>query len=420
MHDMRSAVSARFYSFLKQHPGIRRGALSSYTTASRMLARTRHPFSARSSRPIPTPDTIAWADSWNQRQNPPVEVTHLSGGEEIHNDIPRSIHSLVDDEYRMAASSTVPAPFVVTIPHGRSVGEHGAIVTPDGKLLQDVSWPVGSLRSHMLGVYGSVPGGEEFFVDASLPPRQVTGIVAVLSAYVGRGYFHWLWDVLPRVGLLTKAGFEVSSIDSFVVPAYMSGFQTETLRSIGIGRSRVISSFQSRHIQADLLLVPSLPRPTGVVPTWAINYMREAFPPSRPSVDPVPTRIYIVRRATDHGILESEARLTRQLVKRGFVPLAMEDFTLREKAWLLGRAEAVIGPSGAGLCNIAFCEPGTKVIEIRIQPYPVMEPWDIANRCGLDFYDVLPIGYSQANKAMVTSGRVAQDEIMATLDMAGL
>ena len=98
----------------------------------------------------------------------------------------------------------------------------------------------------------------------------------------------------------------------------------------------------------------------------------------------------------------------------------MENFTLREKAWLLSRAEAVLGPSGAGLCNIVFCQPGTKVIEIRVQPYPVMEPWDIANRCGLDFYDVLPIDYGGQQKSMVTSGAVAEDDIFATLDMAGL
>jgi capsular polysaccharide biosynthesis protein len=272
----------------------------------------------------------------------------------------------------------------------------------------------------MLGDHGLIPGGDQFFVDAALPARAVRGTVAVISAFVGRGYFHWLWDVLPRLRLLKESGNSIDSIDSFVVPGYFSGFQIETLSALGIGRSRVISSLQDRNIEAERLLVPSLPRVTGFVPTWAVDFLREAFPPSQPAGHDFPRRIYIVRKATDHGILESEDRLTSRLKQRGFVPMAMENFTLREKAWLLGRAEAIIGPSGAGLCNIVFCQPGTKVLEIRVQPYPVMEPWDIANRCGLEFYDVLPVGYGTTDKAMVTTGRVEDDEIMATLDMAGL
>ena len=340
--------------------------------------------------------------------------------ESIINQPPKSLHGSLDPEYERAHSGEIPAAFVLTVPQGRVVGEHGAIVTPDHRLLLDVSKPVGSLRSNMLGDHGSIPGRDEFFVDAALPSRHVAGSVAVITAFVGRGYFHWLWDVLPRLGLLEEAGNSLDSIEWFVVPGYFAGFQIETLSALGIERARVISSLQDRNVEAERLLVPSLPRATGLVPTWAVDYLRRAFPPSRPSGTEFPQRIYIVRKATDHGILESEDQLTSRLKKRGFVPLAMENFTLREKAWLLGRAEAIVGPSGAGLCNIVFCQPGTKIVEIRVQPYPVMEPWDIANRCGLDFYDVLPVGYGQSSKAMVTTGRVADDEIMATLDMAGL
>ena len=350
----------------------------------------------------------------------PAQIEWLGHAEVISNAPPKSLHGFLDFEYERASTGEIPSAFVLTIPNGRAVGEHGAVVTPDHKLLLDVSKPVGSLRSNMLGDHGLIPGGNEFFVDAALPHRHVKGSVAVISAFVGRGYFHWLWDVLPRLGLLEESGHPIDSIDSVVVPGYFAGFQMETLSALGIERPRIISSLQDRNIEAEQLLVPSLPRSTGLVPTWAVDYLRRAFPPSRPSGTDFPRRIYIVRKATDHGILESEDQLTARLRKRGFVPMAMENFTLREKAWLLGRAEAIVGPSGAGLCNIVFCQPGTKVVEIRVQPYPVMEPWDIANRCGLDFYDVLPVGYGESDKAMVTTGRVADDEIMATLDIAGL
>ena len=401
---------------------MRQGVLSSYTATDRLLARARRPLQAALPAPTPIAATPEWLTEWNRTGPvPPAAITWVREPETVRNDPPRSLHQFLDDEYRMASSVLAPGAFVATIPGGRVVGEHGAVVTPDNRLLQDVSWPVGSLRSHMLGDHGSIPGGSEFFTDAALPVKEVRGTVAVLSAFVGRGYFHWLWDVLPRLGLLEDAGIDLSEVDRFVVPGYFSGFQIETLSALGIDRSRVLSSLQERHISASRLLVPSLTRSTGVIPTWATEYLRRAFPPTKPSGEDLPTRIYIVRKATDHGLLEDEDKLTARLKGRGFVPVAMENYTLREKAWLLGRAEAVLGPSGAGLCNIVFCQPGTKVIEIRVQPYPVMEPWDIANRCGLDFYDVLPIAYGgRADKAMVTSGAVADDDIFATLELAGL
>jgi hypothetical protein len=392
--------------------------LSTYTATDRLMARVRRPLRSSFPRPGVAADTPNWVSNFEGADG--LSLRWVKEGEEVENKPPKGVHGLVEAEYEMAASKAIPPAFVATIPNGRVVGEHGAVVTPDGKLLQDVSWPVGSLRSHMLGEHGRVPGGEDFFVDAGLPARRVKGTVAVLSTFVGRGYFHWLWDVLPRLALIQDSGIDLDDVDSFVVPGYFSGFQIETLSSLGIGRPRIISSLQDRHIEAETLLVSSLPRSKGVVPAWSAEFLRRAFPPSRPAGSDFPDRIYVVRRATDHGLLEGEDKLTLRLRDRGFGPVAMENFTLREKAWLLSRAEAVLGPSGAGLCNIVFCRPGTKVVEIRIQPYPVMEPWDIANRCSLEFYDVLPSGYGGTNKDMVTTGSVVDDDIFATLDLAGL
>lgn len=416
----RVPLSARLHSYLKKHPLLRQAALSSYTAADRLVARLRRPVDPVFPEPSLSPSTDQWISNWNARGGEAATMVYVEKADQITNSPPRSIHGFVDDEYRMAAIVPIPAAFVATIPGGRVVGEHGAVVTPDNQLLQDVSWPVGSLRSHMLGDHGDVPGRGEFYVDAALPAKRIKGTVAVLSSFVGRGYFHWLWDVLPRLGLLHNAGLDLDEIDYFVVPGYFSGFQIETLTTLGIHRSKILSSLLHRHLLADELMVPSLTRPTGVVPSWAVNYLRGAFSPLRPPGNDHPTRIYIVRKVTDHGLLEGEERLTARLAQHGFRPVAMENYSLREKAWLLGRAEVVLGPSGAGLCNIVFCRPGTKIVELRVQPYPVMEPWDIANRCGLDFYDVLPDGYGGGEKGMVTSGSISDESIFATLEWLDL
>jgi capsular polysaccharide biosynthesis protein len=59
---------------------------------------------------------------------------------------------------------------------------------------------------------------------------------------------------------------------------------------------------------------------------------------------------------------------------------------LAEQIAVFSRAECVVGPHGAGLTNLTFCRPGTKVVEIGT-PY---RPWacfyEIAHHRGLDYH----------------------------------
>jgi capsular polysaccharide biosynthesis protein len=389
----------------------------------RFAARFVRPTGKRFGRPSLLSDTHEWV----RLHQPEGAALQLSYPAEVaENAPPKTLQGLADREYSLLAKVGVPAAYLLEIPRGRVVGEHGAIVTPDNNLLLDVSWPIGSLHSYLAGT-NDIPDGEEFYVDAALPIRHIAGSVAVLSAFYGRSYFHWVFDVLPRLGILEHVGMDLNDVDFFVVPGYFAGFQIETLTELGIRRDRVISSLKHRHIRADRLLVPSLPRRTGVVPSWVVDYLRSAFPPTPPPNAEAPTRLFITRKVTDHGLLDGEDQLVSKLRKYGFTPVAMENFTLGEKHWLLSNAEAVMGPSGAGLANVVFCNPGTKVIELRVQPIPLLESWDIANRCGLDFYDVLPSGYGETDVPVATDpwglafrASIAESDIFAALEMAGL
>lgn len=413
------------HTFLKTRLWLRQAVLRVLTSLDRLATRAARPTARKSPRPALLSDTAGWVAA---NEDSGVSLTFIRPSEVAKNDPPKTLQGKINSEYSLLAQVEIPPAYVLTIPSGRVVGEHGAVVTPDHNLLLDVSWPVGSLHSYMVHKKsGDVPDGEEFYVDASLPIRRVRGTVAALSAFYGRTYFHWVFDVLPRLGLLQDAGVDLADVDAFVVPGYFSGFQIETLTELGIRRNRVISSLKHRHVEAERLLVPSLPRRTGVVPTWVTEYLRRAFPPSTPAVDDAPSRIYIKRKLTDHGLLEGEDRLILELAGYGFKPIAMENYTLREKHWFLSRAEAVIGPSGAGLANIVFCRPGTKVIELRVQPMPLLESWDLANRCGLDFYDVLPSSDGREGEraptdpwGMALSGSIADADIFAAIEMAGL
>lgn len=415
---------ASAYSFLKVRPRIRERVLWVLTVLARASHIAVRPLGTRYPAPGLAPDTDRWAEATSAKG---FAIRQVREGESVVNEPPKGLPRAIDSEFLLGANVEVPPSYLLTLPQGRVVGAHGAVVTPDNFLLQDLSWPVSMLRTSLLREQDEIPEPEEFFRDSALPPRHLPGRVAVLSTFFGRTYFHWMFDVIPRLGVLQDAGIELDSIDTFVVPGYFSGFHHETLKSVGITRSRIVSSLRNRHVQADLLLATSLTRRNGVVPSWVVDILRRLFPPSEPVHRDRPTRIYITRKLTDHGLLQGEEELVDRLAQHGFRPVAMEDYSLREKAWLLGRAEAVIGPSGAGLANIVFCSPGTKVVELRVQPIPIMEPWDIANRCGIDFYEVMPKGYRSGSGqpevdkyGFAAQGEVDSEELFQTLEMADL
>ena len=75
-------------------------------------------------------------------------------------------------------------------------------------------------------------------------------------------------------------------------------------------------------------------------------------------------RIFISRRKTGKRTLANEAELERLLGAHGFETHAMEEYSLAEQAQLVHESETIVATHGAGLANLLFARPNTRVIEI--------------------------------------------------------
>jgi capsular polysaccharide biosynthesis protein len=315
----------------------------------------------------------------------------------------------------------IPPAFIAGIPGGHVVGEHGVVVTPDGNLLLDVSGRIGALHVYVRGDRGRIPDPAALSREWALPPRRLEGTVAVLSTFAGRGFYHWLFDVLPRIGLLRDAGYDVDRIDAFIVPIFAARYQIETLAALGIPRNKIISSYRDRHLKVEQLLVPSLPREKAIIPSWVCDFIRSSFPPKEPaSFDPA-DKIYIVRKQTDHGRVPNEDELAERLEEIGFKSIAMEEFTLSEKAWILSKVNTIVSPGGAGLSNIVFANPGTTVLELQTRSFPQMDAWDLANRMRLNHFFVLPSESARkvVREAAKYGDAIRAADVLETLELAG-
>lgn len=181
-------------------------------------------------------------------------------------------------------------------------------------------------------------------------------------------YGHFLYDGLPlvyQICLSLRAGAAV------IVGPKLSPWQQEILEFLGIADryeaipapvvfSRVVvTSHISLHV----------PYPTRFI---------------RPLIDRMrfvagagggPTRRIFVSRSQDR---EKRLLLNRETVEavfreRGFEILHPEQMSVAEQIAAFSQAAVVAGESGAGMANVAFCDPGTRVLEI--QPEAFVEGW---------------------------------------------
>lgn len=261
---------------------------------------------------------------------------------------------------------------ILSLPGGRVWGDQAAVIAPDNKLIWDLSKE-----------YGNTPDNHSIFHQKRLPPIEIMAkTVAVMTFWGSKSYYHWMFDVLPRIHLFEKLGLLIDyyMIDGDSVPARI---RDETLGLLGIPREKVLSSRDGLHIQAkELIIAPdfgwfnrltdwgnieiegeSYPVAT---PQWAVDFLRNRFlSTTNPGEHSnAPERIYIGRSDTSRRHVLNEEKVLELLGKRGVVKVELGSKTLEEQIHLFASAELIIAPHGAGLTNLLFCKPGTKILEI--------------------------------------------------------
>ena len=71
-------------------------------------------------------------------------------------------------------------------------------------------------------------------------------------------YWHWLFDVLPRLHIIEKLKTKVP-IDYYLFPNLSEKFQYQTLDILKIPNEKRLSSIKLRHFEANKILVTDHP-----------------------------------------------------------------------------------------------------------------------------------------------------------------
>lgn len=287
---------------------------------------------------------------------------------------------------------------------GSVVGKRGILLSPKNGVLEDLGG----------GPLAALLGGD--LKPTHVPkPKKLGGDLFVMTRGIAqRNYFHWTFEMLAQLRLLHSSGV---CFDYVAVPN-RHRFARDSLEVFGVRREQIILLNPYTHIQADRLIVPSktgrFPHPSGVV------YLRDTMRGQTWSQtkDVKRARLYISRGRTTLRRLTNEPALVAALRPHGFQTVRLEKYSVREQIKLFQRAEFIVGPHGAGFSNIAYCQPGTRVVEISAtsRPRPYFYYLAATNQLQYAIYFASPTSHPNDNSDITVDVEDLLQNITAMLD----
>jgi capsular polysaccharide biosynthesis protein len=207
---------------------------------------------------------------------------------------------------------------------------------------------------------------------------KLPGTVAVLFANGATLFSHWMFDLLPKIEILRRAGWTDDRVDYYVVNAFRDDFQHETFDRLGIPRRKVIS-LSGAVISASRLLIPSDIRSGFRTPAWAAQFIRSLFQSRSHSTNSAGrSRLYISRAKARRRTITNRRDIEPLLESRGFQTVFAEDMTITQCAELVAQAGHIFAPHGAGATNVVFAQPGVRILE-SYSAHIAPEAWLLAH-----------------------------------------
>jgi capsular polysaccharide biosynthesis protein len=262
---------------------------------------------------------------------------------------------------------------VFTIPNGRLYTDtiHDTAVILEDRLIKEASF---QLRDNKNSASNN---NIVFSKGTSRLQKKIKG--TVLSLLTGGGgnnnYWHWLFDVLPRIEL-SKLRKNSEYVTHYLFPNLETKFQRETLDLLEIKKDQRLSSKIFRHIAADKLIITSHPHVLNdvdekneTIPVWIIKFLQNSFLKKIKSKS-FPKKIYIDRKDSKFNLkqtraINNEEEVVNCLNKKGFKKISLSEHSFIDQVSIFNNADIIAGLHGSGFSNIVFSKKGVKVLEFK-------------------------------------------------------
>lgn len=190
-------------------------------------------------------------------------------------------------------------------------------------------------------------------------------------------YYHFLCDGIADILYFIANGGRVDQLDAIIMPYAGTPWQDEVLKLACVDKRIVMGlhCFESCIIDTAYI---SFRAKGGRSSSPQLHSSLQSLAPAWPGKSPTSfSRIYASRLGCKRRQLVNESELIQLLQDHGYAIVDCSKESVKAQISLFKNAQYVIAPHGAALTNIAWCQPGTKVLDIM--------PASHANPC---FYDL--------------------------------
>jgi capsular polysaccharide biosynthesis protein len=111
--------------------------------------------------------------------------------------------------------------------------------------------------------------------------------------------------------------------------------------------------------------------------------------------------LYVSRQSQSSRRILNNQEFISLLAPFGFVEIRSEEYSFQQQIELFSKSEVVIGPHGAGLSNIVFCQKYTKIIEIKPIGFNNDTFVNITRLLDLDYYSFSSSSIDKNNNMVV-------------------
>ncbi|GLI21735.1 hypothetical protein GGQ86_000960 [Xanthobacter flavus] len=203
--------------------------------------------------------------------------------------------------------------------------------------------------------YAARPHDKHFNLDAVYFPNLEPG-----------NYGSFIFRQLPQI-------LSVPDIDRFqaIIVPDRTPWTSAALKMMGFENTPV---FSLREVSGDtfrsISLFSDFDAEGTLTPATMGRMRRLATPEGRACTEPSKRHIYVSRLLSslarpDYRPLKNEMDIEAFFSERGFEIVYPETLTFSEQIHLFHGASKIVGPSGSGMLNAVFSEPGTKIVDME-------------------------------------------------------
>lgn len=209
------------------------------------------------------------------------------------------------------------------------------------------------------------------------------------------GFFHWFADALPR--LLSCEHISTDDYTIIIPEKFYTPFARESMKCLGIDERQIHLIADGTMVRVKSLWVmdhPATPVGTGNYRPLLMHKLKTIMESKlvleegeRETIEKkFGKKIYISRKDAKHRHLINEQEIESIMQENEFTIIHASTLSLREQMILFSGAEVLVSLHGAGLSNMIWMPPHSKVAEIRLQN-------DAHNNCYFSLACTLDIAY---------------------------